>query len=294
MKQSHNEMSKEILCGLLGVSRQAHHKSCRNVYKEKIEEEIIIEFVSRIRSRQKRVGARKLYLHIKDELTPQSGISIGRDALFDLLRQRRMLIKNRTRKPRTTDSNHNLRKYPNHVRSYIPTGINQLLVSDITYIETDGGFVYLFLITDAYSRKITGYYVGITMEAIGAVIALTMAISNIPDNIPTIHHSDRGAQYASTAYTDILRGRNMTISMTEQGNPLENCMAERVNGLVKALIDKPFATKIDAITSIPEIIEIYNKEQKHGSISMMTPHEAHHTKVPLHNIWKGRPSMASV
>jgi putative transposase len=287
-------MSKEKLCGLLGVSRQAHHKSCQNHYKAKVEEEIIVEFVIRLRERQKRIGVRKIFLHIEEELTPQSGIKIGRDALFDLLRDRCLLVKNRKRRPRTTDSNHNFRKYPNLVRCYISTGINQLLVSDITYIDTDEGFVYLFLITDAYSRRITGYYVGITMEAIGAVIALQMAIKIIPDGTPTIHHSDRGVQYASTIYTDILNEREMIISMTEQGNPLENCMAERVNGLIKALIDKPFATKLDAITNIPEIIDIYNKEQKHGSIGMMTPYQAHQSTGPIQNIWKKEPAIASV
>ena len=101
-------------------------------------------------------------------------------------------------------------------------------------------------------------------------------------------------QYASTMYTDILNEREMIISMTEQGNPLENCMAERVNGLIKALIGNPFATKLDAITSIPEIIDIYNKEQKHGSIAMMTPYEAHQSTGPIQNIWKKEPAIASV
>ncbi len=294
MKQSFPKVSKETLCGLLGLSRQAHHKSCRRQYKERIEAEIILDFVSRIRSRQKRIGVKKLLLHIQDQLTAKTNITIGRDALYDLLRSEGMLIKNRRRKPRTTDSNHNFRRYPNIVRNYIPTGINQLLVSDITYIDTEEGFVYLFLVTDAYSRKITGYHAGLTMESAGAVMALEQTIKDIPIGSQTIHHSDRGLQYASYAYTEILSKRRMQISMTEKGNPLENCMAERVNGLVKALIDKPYSSKLDALTSIPEIIEIYNKEQKHGSISMMTPHEAHNSSIILQNTWKGSASMVSV
>ena len=294
MKQSFPKVSKETLCGLLGLSRQAHHKNCRRQYKERIETEIILEFVLRIRQRQKRIGVKKLHLHIRDQLTSKTNISIGRDALYDLLRNEGMLIKNRRRKPRTTDSNHHFRRYPNIVRNHVPTGINQLLVSDITYIDTEEGFVYLFLVTDAYSRKITGYHVGLTMESAGAVKALVQALKDIPMGSQTIHHSDRGLQYASNAYTEILSKRCIQISMTEKGNPLENCMAERVNGLVKALIDKPYSSKLDALTSIPEIIEIYNKEQKHGSISMMTPFEAHNSSIKLQNTWKGSASMVSV
>lgn len=282
------------MCELLGVSRQAHYKNCRLVYKETVEEEIVIKFVKEIRKNQKRIGVRKLMLHIQEELNPKTGIKIGRDALYDILRDEGLLIKNKRRKPKTTNSNHNFRNYPNIVRDCIPMGIDELLVSDITYLDTEEGFVYLFLITDAYSRKITGYHVGITMEAIGATMALKQAIENIPDGKNTIHHSDRGVQYASTEYVKLLKERKIQISMTEAGNPLENCMAERVNGLIKALIDEPFKSKLDAILSVPRLIEIYNKEQKHGSISMMTPNEAHQSKLPLVNTWKKAASKVSI
>jgi transposase InsO family protein len=169
-----------------------------------------------------------------------------------------------------------------------------LLVSDLTYIDTEEGYVYLFLITDAYSRKIVGYYIGETMEAAGAIAALNQAIKGIPQGVNTIHHSDRGVQYASIEYTRILQERGMQISMTENGNPLENCMAERTNGLVKELINNLFKTKLNAILTIPSIISIYNTERKHGSIGMLTPEQAHCSNQILKNCWKKSGAVVSV
>jgi transposase InsO family protein len=287
-------VNKEILCGLFGISRQAHHQNSKIEFTQRAENEIILDFVRNLRERQGKVGARKIQLHIQEELTPKSGIEIGRDALFDLLREHGLLVRRRKKRPQTTDSNHHYRKYPNIIRGLIPSGANQLLVSDLTYIDTDEGFVYLFLITDAYSRKIVGYYIGMTMEALGAIQALNQSIKQLPAESKPIHHSDRGVQYACNEYTKILTNQEMPISMTENGNPLENCMAERTNGLVKELIDNTFKTKLEAILTMPTIINIYNTERKHGSIGMLTPEQAHTSDQPLKNYWKKKPAIASV
>lgn len=281
------------MCGLLGISRQAHHQNTKIEFIQRSENEIILEFVRNLRTKQGKVGARKIQLHIQEELTSKSGIEIGRDALFDLLRENGLLVRRRKTRPQTTDSNHHYRKYPNIIKGLIPTGSNQLLVSDLTYIDTNEGFVYLFLITDAYSRKIVGYYIGMTMEAIGAIKALNQAINQLAADSKPIHHSDRGVQYACTEYTRILTDGGMPISMTENGNPLENCMAERANGLIKELIPNVFGTKLEAILAMPAIINIYNTERKHGSIGMLTPEQAHTSNQPLKNLWKKKPAIAS-
>ena len=284
----------EVLCGLFGISRQAHFQHTKNEYKQRVENEVVLGFVRKIKSRQNKIGVRSLLLHINERLYHKSGIKIGRDALFDLLREHNLLVRRRRKQVKTTDSNHHFRKYPNIIREYVPTGINQLFVSDLTYIDTEEGYMYLFLITDAFSRKIVGYYLGETMEAFGAIEALKQAIGQITDGAMPIHHSDRGAQYASMEYVRILQERGMIISMTENGNPLENCMAERVNGLVKDLINSVFKTKLEAMITMPTIISIYNTERKHGSIGMLTPEQAHSSNRVLKNCWKKTPAIASV
>lgn len=284
----------ETLCGLLGVSRQSHYQHVKAEYVARFENDIILDFVRNLKSKQPNAGVRKILLHIEEELYAKSGITIGRDALFDLLRENSLLVRRRRKRVKTTDSNHCYRKYPNIIREFIPTGIDQLFVSDLTYIDTEEGFVYLFLITDAYSRKIVGFYIGETMEAVGAVAALQQAIGQLKLGAKPIHHSDRGVQYASTEYTKILQERGMPISMTENGNPLENCMAERANGLIKELISNVFKTKLEAIITMPTIINIYNTERKHGSIGMLTPEQAHKSDQPLKNYWKKTPAIASI
>ena len=284
----------EILCGLLGISRQAHYQYVKTEFVQRFENEVILEFVKKLKSRQAKIGVRKILFHIEEELYTKSGIQIGRDALFDLLREHGLLVRRRRKRIKTTDSNHAYRKYPNIIREFVPTGISQLFVCDLTYIDTEEGFVYLFLITDAYSRKIVGYYLGETMEAFGAIEALNQSILQLPNESKPIHHSDRGVQYASNDYTKILMERGMPISMTENGNPLENCMAERVNGLIKDLINNTFKTKLEAKITMPTIIEIYNTERKHGSIGMLTPEQAHRSDQILKNCWKKSPAIASV
>lgn len=276
-----------MLCSLFGKTRQAYYKKNKGNFKEQINNDLIITLVKKVREKQKRLGARKL-LHIISRELPEEQ-RIGRDAFFDLLRKHGLLVRKRKTRVVTTNSYHWLHKYPNLIREFVPLRPNHLWVSDITYIKTETGFLYLFLITDAYSRKIIGWRLAETMEAKHAVQALLMAINQLPaDNMELIHHSDRGIQYCSFKYVGHLQKHNIKISMTENGNPYENAIAERVNGILKSewLYDIPLKNYIQANKVIKPVIYTYNSERPHSSIEWLTPQEAHSKAGELKRLWK--------
>jgi transposase InsO family protein len=247
----------------------------------------MITIVKSIRAKQKRLGGRKLWWLVSKQVTIDQ--QIGRDAFFDLLRDRGLLIRKRKTRAYTTNSSHWLHKYPNLIQEFIPLRANHLWVSDITYIQVEKRFLYLFLITDAYSRKIIGWQLSETIEAINAVKALNMAISQLPLNREElIHHSDRGVQYCSLKYVQCLTKHKMKISMTENGDPCENAIAERVNGILKTewLYDMSLKGYDDTKKVIKSIIEIYNNERPHSSIEMYTPSQAHQMTGELKRLWK--------
>jgi putative transposase len=275
------------LCELFGKSRQAYYQQAKYNYKEVVKAEIILKLVHKHLKLMPRIGGRKL-LYLLRERLPED-MTLGRDEFFDLLRDNHLLVKKRIYRVRTTYSNHWLHKYPNLVKDFIPDRAHRLWVSDITYLETSQGFIYLFLITDAYSRKIVGWSLGDTLEAKHAVTALRMALRQLPDHVTDIfHHSDRGVQYCSAEYVKILRKRKIKISMTENGDPLENAIAERVNGILKAewINDLKLEDKQLAVKEIDKVIKIYNFSRPHGSINMMTPEKAHVQEGILKRHWK--------
>jgi transposase InsO family protein len=216
-------------------------------------------------------------------------IKMGRDALFDLMASEHMLVQRRKRKHITTNSNHWYRKYPNLIRGITPEGPNQLWVSDITYIKTQREFLYLFLITDAYSKKILGYRLAKNLDSVHAVNSLQDAVKNICQPMTgLIHHSDRGIQYCSKEYTDLLNKHSILISMTENSDPLENAIAERINGIIKdeylnSEISKKGNLNIDELKNA---IDKYNKLRPHLSCNMLTPEIAHASKGTLKRQWK--------
>jgi putative transposase len=241
----------------------------------------------KIREKQKRIGGRKLFSIIRPQLSDQE--QIGRDAFFDILRSNGMLVRKKRTRAYTTNSFHWLHKYPNLIKELQVQRPNQLWVSDITYIKTEAGFVYLYLITDAYSRKIVGWHISETMEAINALEALYMALSQLPaDAMQLIHHSDRGIQYCSSKYVSCLQKHNILISMTENGDPYENAIAERVNGILKTewLYDMTLENLKDAKKAMSEIINTYNTDRPHLSINMLTPSQAHQMTGELKRLWK--------
>ena len=200
-----------------------------------------------------------------------------------------MLVRKRRTRAFTTNSFHWLHKYPNLIKDFIPQAPHQLWVSDITYIKTAAGFAYLYLITDAYSRKIVGWHLSETMEAQNALEALYMALSQLPASTKEIiHHSDRGIQYCSSKYVSCLQKHGIKISMTEHSDPCENAIAERVNGILKTewLYDMTLKNCNDASNALKEIIDIYNTERPHSSIDMLTPNQAHEMTGTLKRLWK--------
>ena len=230
-----------------------------------------------------RIGTRKLLVNLLEQ-----GIAIGRDALFDILGRHNLLIRRKRTKVFTTHSYHWFRKYPNLIKGLELSRPNQLWVCDITYVETDEGFVYLFLITDAYSRKIVGFKAADNLEAKNAVEALQMALKAAGDPLGLIHHSDRGIQYCCNEYVKVLNSRKISISMTENGDPLENAIAERVNGILKVewLYDQKFKAFEQAKKYIARIINVYNSLRPHSSIDMLTPDKAHRRTGKLKRKWK--------
>jgi putative transposase len=237
------------------------------------------------------MGARKLYALLEPFLL-EHGIKLGRDALFDLLAANKLLIRKRKRSLRTTYSNHWLRKYPNLINDYLPQSVNRLWVSDITYWKINHQkHVYISLVTDAYSRKIIGYQVAESMEAIESVKALRMALASLKGTTchQLIHHSDRGIQYCSGRYVKLLQDYGVQISMTENGDPLENAIAERVNGILKDEYLKyyPVNSLKEAQACLKQVVDIYNNQRPHMSIGNLTPekvHNNHHLKPE--RLWK--------
>jgi transposase InsO family protein len=221
----------------------------------------------------------------------QFGVKIGRDRLYKIMRANDMLVKRKRKYAITTDSNHPYKVYKDLTAGLQLTRPNQLWVSDITYIRTWKGFAYLSLITDAYSRKIVGYHLSQSLKARGTLIALEKAIAALDPTRPApIHHSDRGIQYCCEAYVQRLKEAGITISMTQNGSPYENAMAERVNGILKLEfeLNKTFRSYSGAIDPIQRAIDIYNRLRPHLSIDNMTPNEAHTKTGLIKRRWKSK------
>ncbi len=272
---------------LLGYSRQSYYQGVKYIQQKAYESDIIIEEVLRYRKHQKRLGTRKLLEEMQDFLAAHK-FQIGRDAMFDLLAQRGMLVTKRKRRGCvTTLSKHRFKKYPNIIRDFIPIAPNQLWVSDITYIHLPNSFGYLSLITDAYSRKIVGFYLSKDLTARGPLQALKMALRANTNITGLIHHSDRGVQYCCDAYVKLLKDKKIKISMTENGDPLENAIAERVNGILKSeLLEEVFASFETAQREVSIACSTYNHLRPHGSIDNLKPAEAHQKVGEIKKRWK--------
>lgn len=245
---------------------------------------LVLTLVKEFRDDIPMLGTRKLLYLLKPQLD-QHGIKMGRDQLFNLLRFHGLLVRRRKRMIKTTDSHHWLKKYPNLTVGLELTGSEQLWVSYLTYIRTLEGFSYLSLITDAYSRKIVGYTLYPTLEATGCLKTLEMAINNRKhsSSLILVHHSDRGIQYCSAQYVDMLQQEDIVISMTQSGSPYENALAERVNGILKNEFYPKiiYQNHIQAKRSIHRIIKAYNELIPHASVDYMTPDQAHGHDGPI-------------
>jgi putative transposase len=274
-------------CRLLGFSRQAYYQYQKQISKIKLSEDLVIAQVLRHRVLQPKLGVEKLHEMLQGFMNDH-GIKLGRDLLFDLLRDNHLLQRRRQRKqPVTTNSSHWQKKYPDLIRNIRLSRADELWVSDITYINlSKSSFGYLSLITDAYSRKIVGYCMHYDLTVAGPLNALEMALVGRTGNKALIHHSDRGSQYCSDSYVSLLKLNNIEISMTQSGNPRDNAIAERVNGILKMeLLEDSYTNIKQARSSVAKAINTYNLVRLHSSVDMLTPEQAHLKTGKLRRRW---------
>lgn len=279
-----------------GVSKQAYHKGNGvGAARRAAREAFALEYIRGVRAKARGIGGGKLWQMYRRDV-PEAD-RVGRDKFWDIIDRHGLKVRRKRRKPRTTDSTHGLPLYPNLVRDFIPEAANQLWVSDITYMpvwlgSTGYAFCYLSLDTDAYSREIVGWGVGGDLGAGWSVQALEMALCRLGNDgggtAAPMHHSDRGVQYASRDYTDILKRRHMRISMTENGDPKENAVAERVNSTVKnELLGGMRFTSVEEVrAAVAAAVDFYNNERPHMSLDMMTPAQAAQCTGEVRKRWR--------
>lgn len=257
-------------------SRQSYYKALMKKEKRLIENGKLLEMIQPIRQMMPRIGGRKLYFMIHNNLM-EHALKIGRDKFFDWLRNHDLLISPKRRYVHTTQSHHRFRIYDNLIEEKKVNRPNQIWVSDITYLRTNEGFCYLALITDAYSRKIVGYDVSDSLELEGCLRALKSAFQTASNLSHLIHHSDRGIQYCSSQYTQLLKQYGVKVSMAAKGNCYENALAERVNGILKNEfnLDETFKNKEHAIKTVHQSIYIYNQHRPHWALNLKTPMHCH-------------------
>ncbi|MHA7944593.1 IS3 family transposase [Formosa sp. 3Alg 14/1] len=265
-------VSLSAITSCFGLKRDAYYKfKCRADKRLKLEQQVI-NIVKKRRKSLPREGVRKL-IKALDKDFRKTNLKVGRDTLFKVLRSQGMLTLRKKYSSRTTNSHHRFYKYDNIIKDLKVTRPNQVWVSDITYIRTVKGFCYLALITDMYSRKIMGYDLSDSLELKGCVRALNKAIYKAKHVTGLIHHSDRGIQYCSNVYTQILKRNKIEISMTEENHCYENAMAERVNGILKDefYLDQTFTNVAHAKRATKNAINLYNEIRLHLSLDYRTP-----------------------
>lgn len=270
-------LSVGALCVAAGMTRQNFYRQRELRRALEVEESLVLDLVRRERARMPMLGGKKLLHLILDDLRA-GGIDLGRDRLFEVLKRHGLLIPRKSRcGARTTDSRHRFLAYPNLARTLKPTGPHQLLLSDITYIRTLEGFMYLCLVSDAFSRAIVGYDASDSLEMEGALRALSMALGQLPAGARPMHHSDRGVQYCCTAYVSRLRKAGLAISMTEEDHCYENAQAERLNGTMKREfgLGGTLARKRDVRPAVREAVMLYNECRPHEALGYRVPGAVH-------------------
>ena len=296
MKGNNERINIEILCKCFSMSRQAYYQHECDLSKKVFKSIILLDKINDIRKRHPKIGTRKLQIML-NPFMQENGIKMGRDALFDFLYEHKLLIHSQKRNIKTTNSFHWLKKYPNLTVGFKPSKPNKLWVSDITYWKTGGITFYISLITDAYSRKIVGYHLSENLQTNQTIKALNMAFSDAKKHHQSleelIHHSDRGVQYCSNLYVNLLKKNDIKISMTQSGDPLENAIAERVNGIIKEeyLLNNECNNVKEARKLLAKVVSLYNEERPHNSIGNLTPENVHNQynkieKEKIERLWK--------
>ena len=262
-------------CNLFGIDRQVYYRRIRRKSNKEFKAIEVVSMINQVRKTMPRLGGKKSYHLLMDNL---KSMRIGRDKLFDILRANHLLIQPKRSYHVTTNSHHRFKKHQNLILGLEINRPNQVWVSDITYIGKREKPCYLSLVTDAYSKKIMGYYVANNMNTESSVKALNMAIKQRKNNkIPLIHHSDRGLQYCANAYQNTLNKNGIWPSMTQNSDPYENAVAERINGILKQefMIDKYNLDLKNMKQIVKESVTIYNELRPHYSNYMLTPNKMH-------------------
>ncbi len=297
--QKPSEYTIKELCELFGVSKQAYYQydSDSELRRSSIEE-FALEFIRTTRAKDPGIGGMKMWRMYSSEFSET--VHLGRDRFCELLDRNGLKLRRRRRRPRTTDSTHGNRIYPNLVKSIIPQRMGEVIVGDITYLplyakhgaqEAPSAFCYISLLMDSYCKMVIGYNVGMTLEAIYPMQALTQAIDTLEKydvNLErTIHHTDRGVQYTCGEYIMMLRAKNIRISMTQSGNPKDNSEAERLNNTLKNELfkDKIFNNIEQVRAALDTAIHFYNHERPHLSLEGRTPYEASHCTCRFKRGW---------
>ena len=261
----------------LGLSKQAYYQRVKRCKERDVDKEKVIELVIDYRKELPKTGTRKLYEYLQPKLQDLN-IKMGRDAVNALLRSRGMLIKKTKKYFITTNSKHFYYKSPNLLTDNKITHSEQVFVSDITYIKTDAGHAYLALVTDAYSRKIMGWSLQDNMKVSMVKEALEMAHKNcIFYHKNIIHHSDRGIQYCCPDYSQCAQNKGFVLSTTQQYDPYENAIAERINGILKYEFGLKNTIKSVEIAQkmTAQAVALYNNQRMHWSLDLKKPQEVH-------------------
>lgn len=263
------------------MTRQNYYKQRKERQLKQVDEELVLSLVRSQRAVHPRLGGRKL-LHLIGLELAEADAGMGRDRLFGLLRRHDLLIERRARSARTTDSRHRFRVYQNLLKGRAIQGPHEALVSDITYIRTEEGFLYLSHIMDSFSRAVVGRDCSDTLEREGALRALEQALKQLPAGRETIHHSDRGSQYCCQEYVEQLQAVGVAISMTQENHCYENAQSERLNGILKQEygLGGTFKSKIEAKQAVAEAIDLYNWRRPHGSLRYAVPMDVHQAAHP--------------
>ena len=281
-----------MFCSLFGYTKQAYYKCSSGSKQHLIKELQAKAAVLHLRRHMPRIGTRKLHFMLREQFKAAQ-IKVGRDKLFALLRAEGLLIIKRKKYTVTTNSKHWMHKYPNLIKELLIHRPEQLWVADITYMETHESNSYLHLITDAYSKQVMGYELCNDMEASSTLKALQMAVGNrkYPQQ-PLIHHSDRGLQYCSKLYVNHLLKNKIQISMTENGDPYENAVAERMNGILKDEfgLSEKMEDLHDALQQTQQSIQTYNQLRPHLSCQYLTPIQMHQQQTIILKTWKKKTS----
>lgn len=274
--KSSSDVSVCRLCRVVGFSRQAYYQGTEVRRRREVDEEVIVKLVTEQRKQHPRMGGRKL-CHLLKPLLKERGIHMGRDRFFAVLKGRGLLVERRRRGVKTTNSRHSFAVWPNRIRHIEASMVNQVWVSDLTYLRTQEGFLYLSLVTDSFSRKIVGFCVNDTLESEGCRKALKRALASLTPGECPIHHSDRGTQYSCTEYVELLLRHGCLISMTEMNHCYENAQAERVNGILKDeyALGETFRTKEQARAAARQAVHLYNAFRPHTCLALRTPDEVH-------------------